>query len=81
MEVSNLFYFHLADIDECAAPGAENLCKPGGTCQNVAGKFRCVCTAPFMKSDDEKHCLGKFERILVTLRKTRWCPMIGNRDN
>jgi len=47
------------DIDECSQPGGEQLCLPGGQCQNVQSTYRCDCKAPYMKSNNEKHCFDK----------------------
>ncbi|XP_048884167.1 latent-transforming growth factor beta-binding protein 3-like isoform X1 [Brienomyrus brachyistius] len=55
------------DIDECAED--RGLCQPHGVCENLQGKYICVCNEGYISSEDEHSC----EKIAVDVEEKREC--------
>ena len=50
-------FSNIPDVNECERN--QNLCKPGGFCQNIKGEYRCDCIPPYMRSKDGRFCEGE----------------------
>ena len=54
----------MSDVDECLIiPGACG----NGTCENIAGRYRCVCDAGFEDPMNMQMCMGESVSLLIVI--------------
>lgn len=58
MLVTDCFYLHRADQDECAE-GLDDCDSKAMTCKNLIGTFMCICPPGMQRRPDGEGCMGE----------------------